>query len=78
MDNAEERILGLEKTVMTLIGQIDALRRRLDKLEHPSKSVVVEMSPAGSLGRTHKSLSDLSTSGSPIPRHPGPYGGDAA
>ena len=77
MDNVEERILGLEKTIMTLIGQINSLRRRLEKVEHSSKALIVEMSP-GSLGNTQNSLGDLTALGSPIPRHPNPYGGDAA
>jgi hypothetical protein len=77
MDSVEERILGLEKTIMTLIGQIDTLRRRLERVEHSSKTLIVEMSP-GSLGSTQSNLGDLTIPGSPIPRHPNPYDGNVA
>lgn len=75
MDSVEERILGLEKTIATLIGQIDTLRRRLERVETKALPIVVEMSP-GSLGTTQRSLGDLKVPGSPIPRHPNTYGED--
>lgn len=77
MDSVEERILGLEKNIATLIGQIDTLRRRLERVETKALPPIVELSP-GSLGTTQRSLADLKMPGSPIPRHPEPYGGDAA